>query len=39
MTGNSRLLDTVILVRYLRGDPAIQQRMATSTPYVSVISQ
>jgi tRNA(fMet)-specific endonuclease VapC len=38
MTGNSRLLDTMILIGYLRGTPAIQQRIAAITPYVSVIS-
>jgi predicted nucleic acid-binding protein len=38
MTGNRCLLDTVILVGYLRGKPEIQQRLTTSTPYISVIS-
>ncbi len=38
MTGASSLLDTVILVGSLRGNPTVQQQVAASTPYVSAIS-
>jgi tRNA(fMet)-specific endonuclease VapC len=38
MTGNSCLLDTTIVIAYLRGTPTIQQRIGATTPYVSVIS-
>lgn len=38
MTGTSYLLDTVILVGYLRGNPTVQQQVVVSIPYVSAIS-
>lgn len=38
MTGSNCLLDTMILVGYLRGDIAVQQRLTIITPYISIIS-
>lgn len=38
MTGSDCLLDTVILVGYLRGNPTVKQRITTTTPYISIIS-
>ncbi len=38
MAGSDRLLDTVIIVRYLNNDASITQKMAGITVYVSAIT-
>jgi tRNA(fMet)-specific endonuclease VapC len=38
MTGSSCLLDTVILIGYLRGKQNIRQNLVSRTPYLSSIS-